>query len=199
MERRPKGYVGERHETIGSDILAVLRALTFPLGVLGADTVDQLESVDPEGWYPIAWLLDLMDRVDRRVGSSGLVKIGRTLFKLSHEARVLQVVRSARDIVYGIDGMYRHANRGVGIGGWTVLSFEPGRATLEKTTPHHCAMEEGILSAGLEAMRAPSRIAQSSCFRKGADACVFEVTSAVTDERWSGESSAIPASSRTRR
>jgi len=184
--RRPRGYQGINHETIGSDIIAVLRALNFPLSVLGAETVTRLQNVDPNAWYPIDWLLELMELIDKRVGAGGLQKMGRTLFKLSHEQRVLQAARSARDIVYGIDGMYRHANRGRDIGGWRVVEFVPGRAILEKTTPHHCAMEEGILAGALEAMRVPSRIGQTACFRKGAEACLFQIESDVTDERWTG-------------
>ena len=33
-----------------------------------------------------------------------------------------------------------------------MLGFEPGKAELEKTTPHHCVMEEGIFSAALLAL-----------------------------------------------
>jgi hypothetical protein len=43
--------------------------------------------------------------------------------------------------------MYHHANRGTGIGGWKVLRFDAGYAELEKMTPHHCVMEQGILSS----------------------------------------------------
>ena len=112
--------------------------------------------------------------------------MGRTLFKLSHEKRVLESAKSARDILYGLDAMYHFANRGERIGGWAVTAFEPGHAVLEKTTPHHCMMEQGLLSAALAAVGCPSSVEQPRCFRTGSDACVFEITSTVTDERWSG-------------
>src|SRR5262245_43045499 len=102
MKRRPKGYLGIGHETIGSDILAVLQILKLPEQVLGAEEVQRLGAVDPSGWYPIQWLLDLMERLDQHVGHYGLVQLGRALFKLSHEERVLTVAKSARDIVHGI-------------------------------------------------------------------------------------------------
>jgi len=184
--RRPKGYVGREHQTIGSDILAVLHILKLPEHVLGAQEAKKLLAVDPMGWYPIGWMLDLMEHLDEGLGHYGLVQMGRKLFDLSHRDRVIESAKSARDIVFGIDEMYRHANRGIGIGGWKVTKFEPGVAELEKTTPHHCAMEEGILLAALKAVGCPGLVTQSSCFRKGADSCLFVISSSLVDERWSG-------------
>jgi hypothetical protein len=184
--RRPQGYVGIDHRTIGSDLLAVRDALRSPERVLSATTVERLERVQPDGFYPIEWFLELMDDLDRTIGRVALVRLGRKVFRLSHQERVLPVAKSARDIVYGIDAMYRHAHRGTDIGGWKVLSFSPGHAELLKTTPHHCAMEEGILLEALFALGVPARIEQSRCFRKGAPACIYVVSSVVTDHRWTG-------------
>jgi hypothetical protein len=185
--RRPRGYTGRNHETIGSDILSVVRILKLPEQVLGAEEARKLTAVDPDGWYPIEWLLDLMERLDKQFGHVALMRMGRMLFDLSHKERVLKVATCAYDIVSGIDAMYHHANRGTGIGGWKLLRFEAGIAELEKTTPHHCVMEQGILSAGLAAVGCPGNVTQEKCFRKGADACVYVVTSTLTDERWSGK------------
>jgi hypothetical protein len=184
--RRPRGYLGKGHETIGSDILAVLQILKMPEQVLGAEEVRKLSEVKMDGWYPIEWLLDLMDKVDRELGQYGLLQMGRRLFALSHEERLVQVARSAADVIYGIDGMYHHANRGSGIGGWKVIRFDPGYAELEKTTPHHCVMEQGILSGALAAVKCPGIVSQKQCFRQGADSCVYVISSSFTDERWFG-------------
>lgn len=187
IRRRPRGYIGRNHETIGSDILSVLRILKLPEQVLGVEESKKLSAVDPGGWYPIEWLLDLMDRLDRDLGHYGLLRMGRTLFELSHKERVLEVAKSARDILHGIDGMYHHANRGGAIGGWKVVRFEPGLAELEKNTPHHCVMEQGILSAAFSAVGCPCMVTQRECFRQGADVCVYVVTSSLTGKEWSGE------------
>jgi hypothetical protein len=184
--RWPKGYVGVGHETVGSDILAVLRTLLLPESILGEETVKRLNQVKPDDWYPIGWLLELMEELEHHVGAYALRRMGRHLFQLSHEARVRKVAHSARDIVYGIEDMYRHANRGEAIGGWQVLSFAPGRAELEKTTPHHCVMEEGILLGAMAAMMIPAVIEQPRCFRRGASSCTFVITSSVVDRRWTG-------------
>jgi hypothetical protein len=188
--RKPRGYIGKEHETIGSDILAVLQILKMPEQVLGAEEVRKLGQVAMDGWYPIEWLLDLMDKVDKELGHYGLLQMGRRLFALSHEERLVQVARSAADVIYGIDGMYHHANRGSGIGGWKVMRFDPGYAELEKTTPHHCVMEQGILTGALAAVKCPGIVSQKHCFRQGADTCLFVVSSSFTDERWFGRSSA---------
>ncbi len=186
MSRRPRGYVGRRHETVGSDILSVLRILKLPEQVLGTDEARRLSAVNPDGWYPIEWLLALMESLDQRVGHYGLLRMGRRIFELSHQQRVLRVARSARDIVYGLDSMYHHANRGQDIGGWRVLTFGAGEAEMEKTTPHHCIMEQGLLSAALAAVGCPGIVSQSRCFREGADSCIYTISSAIADERWSG-------------
>jgi hypothetical protein len=184
-KRRPRGYVGRGHLTIGSDILAVLAILKLPEQILGEEDSTRLRSVTPSEWYPIDWLLDLMEKLDERVGHYGLMRMGRTLFKMSHEERVLRRATCARDVIFGIDAMYHFANRGDQIGGWEVLLFEPGRAELLKTTPHHCVMEQGILLAALSAVGCPGIVTQRTCFRAGADACIYEITSALTGERWS--------------
>jgi hypothetical protein len=184
--RRPKGYVGKNHETIGSDILSVLHMLKLPAQVLGEAEAAKLMAVEPGAWYPIGWLIDLMDHIDAQIGHYGLVRLGRTIFKQSHEAKALETLRSARDVIYALDDMYHNANRGGDIGGWRVLEFEPGFAELEKTTPHHCVMEQGILSAAFAAVGCPVTVTQRQCFRDGADCCIYVLTSPVTDARWSG-------------
>jgi hypothetical protein len=193
-KRRPRGYIGRNHETLGSDILAVHRILKLPEQVLGAEESQRIASIDPEQWYPIEWLLDLMEKVETLLGHYGLLRMGRTIFDLSAKEHVVSVAHSARDILYAMDGLYRHVNRGTSIGGWRVLRFEAGYAELEKTTPHHCVMEQGILAAALTAVGCPGTVAQSECFRKGAPACIFTVTSSFADARWFG---AMPASGPT--
>jgi hypothetical protein len=195
QRRKPRGYLGKAHETIGSDILAVLQILKMPEQVLGAEEVRKLAKVEMDAWYPIEWLLDLMDKVDKELGHYGLLQLGRRLFALSHEERLVQVARSAADVIYGIDGMYHHANRGTGIGGWKVIRFDPGYAELEKTTPHHCVMEQGILSAALAAVRCPGIVSQKQCLRQRADTCLYAVSSSFTDERWFGNRAAPSAHS----
>lgn len=192
MERRPKGYVGINHETIGSDVLAVMHSLQslvgpdlpIPKHILTPAQLQRLQSIKPDGWYPIEWLLELMDALDKKLGRYALIKMGRTLFKQTHEARVLETAHQGRDIIYGFDEMYHHANRGEKIGGWRVISFDDNGAVLEKTTPHHCAMEEGILAQALAAVGAPAMVAQTGCFREGADACLYSITPAVGAGRW---------------
>lgn len=186
-ERRPTGYVGRNHETIGSDILAVPHALQHLLGTeqagprslmestLTRASLERLDGVRPDGWYPIEWLLDLTELLDRKLGPFGLRKVGRTLFKLSHEHRLSEQIRCGVDIVQGIDAMYHHANRGEDIGGWRVLGIDDRIAKLEKTTPHHCAVEEGILAQAFAAVSCRAVVTQTACFRDGAPACQFRV------------------------
>jgi hypothetical protein len=185
--RRPRGYLGEDHQTIGSDILAVLKILRMPEQVLGKQEWERLQSVEPDSWYPIEHLLGLMEILEAHVGPYGLMQMGRRLFELSHKDRVKVIAKSARDIIYGIDDMYHHANKGRAIGGWKVVKFEPGLAELEKNTPHHCVMEQGILTEALQTVGCPSNVTQTKCFRDGADLCVYQITSAFIDHRWSGE------------
>jgi hypothetical protein len=184
--RRPRGYSGEDHTTLGSDILAVLKILKLPEQVLGKDEYERLKKVRSDDWYPIETLLGLMEILEAHVGKYGLMQMGRRLFEMSHKQRVLQVAKSAKDIVYGIDGMYHHANRGRGIGGWQVLRFEPGLAELEKNTAHHCVMEQGILTEALLTIGCAANVVQTRCFLDGAETCIYQITSAFVDKRWAG-------------
>lgn len=186
MGRVPEGYRGEGHETIGSDVLSILKVVAFPHMALGAELADELGRCQPEGWYPIGPLLEAMNRLELSVGRSGLMQMGRKLFRASHEARVKDVALTAADIIFGVNDMYRHANRGTDIGGWRVVQFSPGRARLLKNTPHHCAMEEGILLEALSVIGVPSMVKQNQCFRQGAPVCEYEVSSVITDQRWLG-------------
>jgi hypothetical protein len=187
QQRRPRGYVGTNHETIGSDILSLLQAVIMPEQVLGREMVERLHGVRAAQWYPIQWLLDPLQRLEATIGASSLRKIGLAIFQLSHEAALKRHGKSVRDVVYGIDAMYHHANRGDDIGGWRVLEFKPGEAILEKTTPHPCVLEEGILEAGVRAMGVSSvSIEQPECMRRSADACRIRLVSHVVDQRWTG-------------
>lgn len=188
--RRPRGYEGTGHETIGSDILSVLDAVEDPASIIGPEWAQRLAAVRPDGWYPIADLLELMELLSERVGHSGLRSLGRKLFLRSHEAAARGRIRSARDVAYGIDVLYHRANRGQRIGGWRVVRFEQGRAEIEKTTPHHCQMEEGILLQALTMVGVPATIEQVQCFRRGGELCHFVIRSSITDRRWSGATDA---------
>ena len=144
----------------GSDILSILGAVAFPERVLGAEAVAKPKAIESKGWSPIADFLEPLAVVEAQVGPFGLVSLGRELFRLSHEAAIKATGRTAADVIYGIDRMYRHGNRGREIGGWRVLSFEPGTAMLEKTTPHPCKLEEGILAQALMTLGVPSIVEQ---------------------------------------
>jgi len=184
--KKPKNYLGLHHETIGSDILAVVEAVPSADEILGAETAGRIRQLDPNGWYPIDMLLEPMRLISERLGRFALLEMGRKLFKLSHEARLRKTARSAADVIFGIDGMYHHANRGSEIGGWEVLRFVPGEAVLEKTTPHHCVLEEGILAEALISVGVPAMVRQTGCRLRGADACTYVITSSIADDRWMG-------------
>ena len=190
--RLPKGYLGVGHQTIGSDILSLVEAVLMPEQVLGKELTSRIRDIKPNDWYPISLLLEPLEILDKRLGPDSLRRVGIAIFKLSHEAAAREVLHSARDVIYGIDGMYHRANRGTDIGGWKVVTFQPGFALIEKTTPHHCVMEEGILEAALKLVKVPAMVQQKSCFRKGAPACEYVITSHVADERWTGEGPRSP-------
>jgi hypothetical protein len=184
--RRPRGYFGEDHTTLGSDILTVLKILRLPEQVLGKEESDRLKHVRPDGWYPVEQMLGLMEILEAHVGNYGLMQLGRRLFE-AHKPRILLSAKTARDILYGFDNMYHQTNRGSGIGGWQVLRFDPGFAQVENNTPHHCIVEHGMLTEALLAVGSACNVSQKRCFREGADTCIFEITSAFVDSRWSAD------------
>jgi hypothetical protein len=153
--------------------------------VLGSESAERIERVKAEQWYPIEWLLTMLEAVDSKVGPNGLRRLGRALFTRSHQQQAKQHFRSAREILSAFDALYHSANRGQQVGGWKVLSFDPARAELEKSTPHHCVMEEGIVLEACAAVGCRVVVSQRACFRQGADACVYVVAPATLgDPSW---------------
>jgi len=181
--RRPAGYVGSNHETSGRDVLAVLKTVNAPEATLGKELADKLRGVTADGWYPIALLVDMLERLDQKLGSFHLKSVGWAIIQ-SLPPEMLARFKTAREVVDAFDGIYHFNNRGQEIGGWTVTLFVPGRAELEKNTPHHCVMEEGILEELLRKVGIPMKVSQSACFRKGAPVCRFVVEARMVDERW---------------
>lgn len=179
-------YRNPTHETIGSDILAVLHTLKYPDQVLGEAWVARLRTLEPTQWYPIETLLELLQALAKKAGHASVVQMGRQLFRDSHQKRLTPDLKSGGDVVFGIDAMYHHANRGKDLGGWKVMRFAPGVAVLRKTTPHHCALEEGILHEALHTVGTEALIVQSACMQRGDAHCEFEIRSSVRDERWLG-------------
>lgn len=185
--RKPKGYVGINHTTRGGDILAVLQTIHLPEQTLGPELAARLKKVQLALWYPISDFLEMLERLDQKLGSYHLRQVGWNIFNRYHAEAVRNHVKSARQLLDGFNTMYLEGNRGTQIGGWKVLSFETGRAEVEKATPHHCHMEEGIVAEALRAVGVPAQVSQSKCFRRGDDVCVFVIETTCRDARWSGQ------------
>ncbi len=184
MTRRPKNYLGLNHTTLGSDILAVLRAVHAPELALGAPLAARLREIDPPGWYPIDLQLEIFAALDARLGRPALVSMGWGIVQNSHAENIRKNSKSVRDLLYGFDDLYHRANRGHRIGGWQVVRFEPGLAELEKTTPHHCVVEEGIVEEALRTVGVKCEVTQPECFRQGAELCRYLIRSSIRDSRW---------------
>ncbi len=184
MTRRPRNYVGLNHTTRGSSILAVLGAVHAPESALGPDLTRRVQEVQPEGWYPIDLLLQVFEALEAKLGRPALVAMGWTIVQNHHAEKIRASLHSARELLHGMDALYHAANRGHRIGGWEVLRFDPGEAELEKTTPHHCAVEEGILEEALRTIGVRGEIVQTACFRQSAEACRYTIRSPVRDGRW---------------
>jgi len=169
---------------LGSDLLAVLKILKMPEQVLAKPDFERLCRVQADAWYPVDWLTNLTTTLERHVGRYGLIQMGRRMFELTHRGRVLQHAKTAKDLIYGLDDMYRHANRGRGIGGFQVLKFGAGIAEVEKTTGQHCLLDQGLITEGLLAVGCACNVSQTRCVLENDDTCVFEITSAFADKRW---------------
>lgn len=181
--RKPQGYVGANHETIGTDIISVLKTVNLPEITLGKELADRLRAVKPDQWYPISEMLTLLDRLDERLGSFHLKQVGWTIIQNVPPGGFSRFP-TARALLEGMDETYRYNNRGDEIGHWRVVAFTPTHAELEKTTPHHCVMEEGIIEETLRVVGVSAKVQQTACFRKGAPLCHFRVEPRRPDERW---------------
>ena len=180
------------HEILGSDILAVISALPLADLVLGTELAARLRGVKPDGWYPASLFLEALQRVSLKVGRFGLLQLGRQIFTTSHAGNFKKVSHNAADALYGINTMYRRANRGGAIGGWEMIAFRPGYAEMIKTTPPDCLMVEGILSEALRTLEIPTTLEQRECRHRGAAHCRFIFTSPVTGDLWMGGRQPFP-------
>lgn len=180
--RKPQGYVGINHETSGRDILSVLKTIHVPEVTLGPELAGRLKRVSPDGWYPIADMLALLEKLDQKLGSFHLKQVGWTIVQ-SLPPDMLARFQNARELLEAFDGMYHFNNRGEQIGGWKLTSFMPNRAEFEKNTVHHCVMEEGIVEECLRKIGVTAQVSQTTCFRKGGPLCRYVVTP-KTPHRW---------------
>ncbi len=178
--------MGQAHQTVGSDILAISRALSLTEHLLGAELASRVVNVKPDQWYPIHLLLDALMLVESKSGPVVLRQVGRKLFESTHAQRVIPQVKSAADLIFSLDEMYHQANRGDDIGGWEVHSFQPGRAVLFNSTPHPCPLEEGILTQAFSSCSLPVFVNHTQCRRRGDSRCQYDLASVLHDERWHG-------------
>ncbi len=187
IPQAPMTYENSSHEALGSDLMAVLNTMRFPEEVLGPYWLERLRSMNHEAWYPMQTMLELQQQVLHRGGRASLVQMGRQFFLDTHHQRMGGKLRSAGDVIYGLDRMYRFANRGQNIGGWEVLGFGPGHGVLRKKTPYHCAVDEGFLHEALQSVGVVVLIVQPACSLTGATTCELELCSSMRDQRWTGE------------
>jgi hypothetical protein len=183
MQRLPKGYRGIGHQTIGSDLLGIVGTLKMPDIVLGKELAQRMREIKPDGWYPIAQLEEIMEKVRHMQGTFAMRQMGRNLFDASHAAYVRANVHSVRQLLESMDDVYRRANRGTDIGGWKLTAFDPAQAVLEKNTIHDCIMEEGIILQAIDTVGARANVSQTLCFRRGDEFCRYQVT-AMGDRAW---------------
>ncbi len=181
--RKPQGYAGINHQTAGTDILSVLKTVHAPEITLGKELAARLRRVQPDQWYPISDMLELLERLDEKLGSFHLKQVGWNIIQ-GLPPGLFSRFSSAREMLEGMDTLYRMNNRGEQIGHWKVAAFSANRAELEKTTPHHCIMEEGIIEESLRAMTLAAKVQQTQCFRKGDPLCRYVVVPRTADSRW---------------
>jgi hypothetical protein len=173
-ESHPAAYVGWHHETRGSDLIAAFAVVNELDPGIAAHWMPLVRTLDATQWYPIDLLLALGMAARERFGEALLRRMGERIFEVSHAPSFR--ASTVADVAFGIDGLYRAANRGDDIGGWGVVTFTDTHALIEKTTPHACLVEEGILIAACRAVGEPVELRQRTCVQQGAAACLFELT-----------------------
>jgi predicted hydrocarbon binding protein len=62
--------------------------------------------------------------------------------------------------------------------------MDDSHALLEKSTPHVCYLEEGIVAEALATVGCGAMVTQTRCLREGHDLCVFEVRPVAGPETW---------------
>ncbi len=132
------------------------------------------------------WLLEGLEALDAKLGSFGLKHVGWELFKLLARRDVPSGREVRRNLVYGLDGMYHHANRGQGdrrVEG--VLRFDRACAELERPPRTTAVMEEGILEEAMRTLDQGLGFA-ARVLPQGRRGVPLRVKSPIVDARWTG-------------
>ncbi len=136
--------------------------------------------IDPYGWYPHQWVLDLFREVAQREGGSmNLVHIGAAIPEQAEFPPHVDNIEAALNLV---DAMYRLHHRGGNAGEYTVSRITPRHLTVACHTPYPSDYDYGLIYALTKRFRprrsvfvvrrddeTPSRIT-------GGDTCLFHVT-----------------------
>ncbi len=77
-----------------------MHTMKSPEDILGAYWMARLHTIRPAEWYPIGTLIELQQQLIHRGGHASLVRMGRQLFRDSHQERLGPALRSAGDVLF---------------------------------------------------------------------------------------------------
>ncbi|MEW6141483.1 MAG: hypothetical protein AB1733_24945 [Thermodesulfobacteriota bacterium] len=175
----------ERVEVSGGHLAAFVRA--FPPGTekIGADILNSvgLGNPNPQGWYRLQTLLDVMKQLQDRFTGTILTRMGYNVAQL---VQLPPHWKSVEDALSELDKGYHMNHRGGEIGSYhyEYLVTETGlhRAKMVVKTHWPCEYELGLLQGMGDRYKQPEteifvrKDFTAPCRKNGADSCTFFVT-----------------------
>lgn len=134
-----------------------------------------IERIDPERWYDIDVACAVYDAIDKQIGRSATVAVGK---KMIEAAPFPPGLNDVRGVLSSLGAAYRMNVRGP-LTGDIICSFDDERsATLRWTALGPCALNFGIIQGccGRFGGRALVEHGATGCMERGAAACVYRVS-----------------------
>lgn len=84
----------------------MLQTVHLPEVTLGPELAGRLKAVKPENWYPISDFLEMLERLDEKLGSYHLKQVGWNIVQKFIAPGLRASGRSAYDVLNTFDQMY---------------------------------------------------------------------------------------------
>lgn len=136
---------------------------------------EELINIDAAAFYPIALYLELCSYLEERLGTYAFLRLGRKMGAAVMDRAFDTDAKTFDEAVAQIEGAHKLFCKPV-VGGFQIVTREPGKIALDCTTPYNCVLQEGMFYEIAIRYGAPNAtVTHASCRRRGAAACRFDV------------------------
>jgi hypothetical protein len=176
--RMTHSMLSTRVEVYGRSVQALLNAMEFvKLKARQVLASNGIESLEPEGWYPMQSVLGSFEDILEQVGPHTVRSIGRCI---PQSAVFPPAITSFESALHSLDQAYRMNHRGSGdIGSYRFHLGAGSSARMVCDNPYPCEFDQGIIEALYDRFPPKSSIrlrvdhAPGGCRGQGSHTCTY--------------------------